>query len=106
MGLRYKRMWYECANQTDAYVFDSRSTPAGTKVTYTPTFTYHGYRFIQMTAVQIDSNGDRSPLDGPLAAAFPFGMTATAHRAHSGMERVGDLGLAQPDGGCTTSSHT
>eukprot|EP00038_Savillea_parva_P007047 m.167528 g.167528 ORF g.167528 m.167528 type:complete len:1197 (+) comp12839_c0_seq1:59-3649(+) len=91
----YQRKWYECANQTDAFVFDMNSRPPGSTITYTPTFTYHGFRHVKLTAVQLLSNGQHAPLDGDLAAAFPFDATLVAHRVHSGMKQVGGMSLAQ-----------
>lgn len=94
---RYDRKWYECANQTDGYVFDGKSTAVNTAVSYTPTFTYHGFRYIELSAEQLLPNGIRIPLSGELAAKFPFGATVTAHRVHSGMEQIGGVALEQPD---------
>ena len=96
----YKRMWYECANQTDGVIFtipgsgsDSDSTGAAGVVTYSQSFTYHGFRLITLTATQLLPDGTEKALPSSLAAAFPWGAKLTAHRAHSDVEPLSSLQL-------------
>ena len=79
---RYERKWYECANQTTAYIFEY--TPgANSTASYLPTFTYQGFRYVSLTATELRPDGSEAPLSPALAAAFPFGARLLAHRAHT-----------------------
>ena len=43
----YSNKWFECANQTDMIVADLAVSPP--VLSFTPSFTYHGFRFVDMT---------------------------------------------------------
>ena len=99
----YNHSWYECANQSTAFIFEvaasgafSNHTPA---LTYTPTFTYHGFRYVRLTARLRHPDGSESPLSGPLAQTFPWGASLTAHRVHSDLRRIGHLTIGGDGGG-------
>jgi len=63
---RYAGKWSECANQTDAYIMKG----SGKTETYTPSFTYHGFQFVEVFGM---------PKDGKLLCHF----------VHSDLPRVG-----------------
>ena len=100
----YKRTWYECANQTDAFVF---TVPAANWTKrYTPTFTYHGFRFASITVAELLSGGGVRPLP---TKSWPITVAAEAQRAGSDLAklaevRVGD-GLLQSIFDATLGSH-
>ena len=79
----YEHKWGQCANQTDAFIFeiDSATVPAREVISYTPSMTYHGFRFAQVTVSELVRNGNNS-FEVALAAA-PFGVALTAHRVNS-----------------------
>ena len=87
----YQRKWYECANQTDGFIFQLSESTAGERVSYTPRFTYHGFRYMELSAVLISANGTQTALPPALAAQFPFNATVEAHRAHSDLPLVGTV---------------
>lgn len=91
----YAHRWYECANQTTAYIFDAdapnaHATPStlASAISYSPTFTYHGFQVAMLSASLILPNGTHAPLPADLAASFPWGGSVTAHRAHSDLTRL------------------
>ena len=94
----YARTWYECANQTDAVVF----TTAKPLLKFTPTFTYHGFRFIELVATEIAADGTEHPLSPALAASFPWGAKITAHRVNSDLQPLTKVNFGT--GGSSTSS--
>jgi hypothetical protein len=90
----YEGKWSECANQTDMYIFGSSSHSGdggdgggggsggdgggggggGGDTTYTPSFTYHGFRFVELVLKGFSS--DFTPTKGTvlllsLAAKLP-----------------------------------
>eukprot|EP00937_MAST-01D_sp_MAST-1D-sp2_P006075 g6075.t1 len=93
----YARKWYECANQTDMLVLQP-STVVGASYDFTPSYTYHGFRFVEVSAVQLGANGEEQPLSGGLAAAFPFGAELRAHRANSDVRRLASIDLEPKTG--------
>eukprot|EP00944_MAST-04C_sp_MAST-4C-sp1_P004731 g4731.t1 len=94
----YEGLWYECANQTDAIIISTvNATSAKKPVTYSPTFTYHGFRFVELTAVEIGPDGKKMALSPDLASAFPFGAKLIAYRAHSDLERRTTIDFTQPN---------
>ena len=85
-------MWYECANQTDAYIFQVTAGAAGAAgvttapvspvdgpsqglVSYSPSFTYHGFRFMELSAAEVLADGTERTLTQELQGGFPFGAT-------------------------------
>ncbi len=90
---------YECANQTDGYIFElvpgkplSVANP-GIR-SYTPSFTYHGFRFMQATAKLINpSTGVESLLSPDLAKMFPFGLQAVALRRNSDVNQMASVSI-------------
>eukprot|EP01044_Picomonas_judraskeda_P007524 COSAG03_NODE_812_length_5759_cov_19.856007_3_plen_310_part_00 len=46
----YEHDWGQCANQTEGFIFEmnSANVPARKKISYTPSMTYHGFRFVQV----------------------------------------------------------
>ena len=95
-SISFYRFRYECANQTDGLVFEY---PIKEAIDYTPTFTYHGYRFVELSAVQIDATGVETPVPlahGAAVDAFPFTAKLTAHRAHSDVRQLSSIDLRQP----------
>ena len=109
----YHHMWYECANQTTAYIFELPESDAD-PISYTPTFTYHGFQFATLTASRLLSNGSEVPLPASLAASFPWGAQLQARRAHSDLRRLAhmdmhmdagdDVARASPAEGASSSS--
>ena len=94
----YEGLWYECANQTDAIIISTlNSTSAQELVMYSPTFTYHGFRFVELTAVEIGADGREMALSLELENAFPFGAELVAHRAHSDIEKRTTIDFTQPE---------
>jgi len=89
----YDKKWYECANQSTAYVLalPAATSPPGRAVRYTPTFTYHGFRFVRLRASVLLPNGTEAPLPSVLARAFPWGATVEAHVAHTDLPRITTL---------------
>lgn len=90
----YEHKWYECANQTDGYVFrvPGNGDDVGTTVEYTPSFTYHGFRHVELVATQLLPGGE-GPLPASLQASFPWGAKIVAHRAHTDMPPLTALNL-------------
>ena len=64
---------------------------------YSPTFTYHGFRFVELTAVEIGADGREMALSLELENAFPFGAELVAHRAHSDIEKRTTIDFTQPE---------
>ena len=95
----YEDKWYECANQTDAYIFTVLPNATKAFITFTPTFTYHGFRFAELTAVELQLDGTEMPLRPELAALFPFDAALVAHQAHSSVNRLTSLRISPDVGG-------
>ena len=92
----YQRKWYECANQTDALIISGDVAD----LAFAPLFTYHGFRHVLLTATEIDAaTGAEQPLRPALAAAFPFGIHAVAHRIHSDLTPLTEITIGNGDGG-------
>ena len=73
----YEHGWFECANQTDSYTFKGGAAVE----TYTPSFTYHGFRYVAVRG---------------LPAGFKFSKEMlTAHFCHSDLPRVASLTLPE-----------
>ena len=93
----YEHKWYECANQTDGYVFTVPSRgdaqTAAEPVEYTQSFTYHGFRHVELVATEVLADGSEGPLPASLASAFPWGASVTAHRSHTDMTPLTSLEL-------------
>jgi alpha-L-rhamnosidase len=91
----YNHKWYECANQTDGYVFSVPRTGEnlGTTVEYTPSFTYHGFRHVELVATQLLPGGGEGPLPASVQASFPWGAKLVAHRSHTDMPALTTLSL-------------
>eukprot|EP00656_Telonema_subtile_P015269 TRINITY_DN17984_c0_g1_i2.p1 TRINITY_DN17984_c0_g1~~TRINITY_DN17984_c0_g1_i2.p1 ORF type:complete len:1040 (-),score=151.32 TRINITY_DN17984_c0_g1_i2:119-3238(-) len=85
----YANEWYECANQTDAYIFTTSDT--ATQHQYTPTFTYHGFRFVQLEAVEITASGAQIPLREGI---LELNATITAHRVNSDLQQVSSVQMS------------
>lgn len=100
----YQRKWYECANQTDGYVFtvpqDAAAVAAAGVLTYAPTFTYHGFRFVSLTVAEVSANADGTETERFLhadeIAALPYTVTMVAHRMHSDVKPLTTLSIQQP----------
>ena len=77
------------ANQTDAYIFETGHENIHE---YTPTFTYHGFRFIQLTLFEVLANGTEIPLRDdtalPLSAFKPI---IIAHRVNTDLKQVSSV---------------
>jgi hypothetical protein len=82
----YKGEWSECANQTDMYIFGVGAASAGAGVAYTPSFTYHGFRYVQLV-LQGFSNDFK-----------PTIAMVTAHFAHTDLPVAGNLTLSSVPG--------
>ena len=115
---RYGRKWYECANQTDAFIFQVGGSAAGGgaggagggiegavgggdsggQVSFTPSFTYHGFRFVELSFLQVLPDGSEVPLGSDASALFPFGATLVAHRTNSALVRLATLGELGDEG--------
>ena len=97
----YQHGWYECANQTDGYIFELPSTDAQAQAaaTYTQSFTYHGFRFIQLSATVLSASGKEAPLPPALLSKWistkGFGATIEAHRAHTDFPALHNISLPQ-----------
>jgi len=97
----YKHGWYECANQTDGYIFELPSTDAqaAAAAAYTQSFTYHGFRFIQLSATVLSASGKEAPLPPALLSKWistkGFGAQITAHRAHTDFPKLHKISLPQ-----------
>ena len=110
----YERKWYECANQTDGYIFtvpsDQTQVDAAGVLSYTPTFTYHGFRFVSVTVHAVtassspasasfgDSSGEERMLTAEEVAALPYTITLVAHRAHTDVAPLTSVSIEQPEG--------
>ena len=86
----YEHKWYECANQTDALILrlpaaakDDADTPWSR--TYTPTFTYHGYRFAAVAVAEVLPGGGARALP---VSSWPIAVTAEAHRASTDLSQL------------------
>ena len=86
----YAREWYECANQTDAFIFTTSATTS--THTYQPTFTYHGFRYVRVVVTEL-SDGDEDSL--PLVS-YPFNISLLGHRVHSNLKTRATINLSQP----------
>lgn len=97
----YARKWYECANQTDAFLFEVTSSPSvgNDTLSFTPSFTYHGFRYVELAFLQVASDGTEEPLDATVSALFPFGASLVAHRANSDLRKIATLGRLGSSGG-------
>lgn len=62
-------------------------------VDYTPSFTYHGFRHVELVATQLLPGGGEGPLPASLQASFPWGAKIVAHRAHTDMPPLTALNL-------------
>ena len=71
----YEHGWFECANQTDSYTLKG----TGAVEIYTPSFTYHGFRYVAVRGL-------------PVGFKFTKDML-TAHFCHSDLPRVASLTL-------------
>ena len=73
-----------CANQTDTFIPKPASTNSYTDdvVTYTPSFTYHGFRYVQVEGLA----SGYSPTPADLTALF----------VHSAVKRNGNVSFANP----------
>lgn len=91
----YDRKWYECANQTDAFIFTLSSSTAR-ELQYTPTFTYHGYRFVELSATQILPDGSEAPLSGSAATRIFDMASLIAHRTNTAVRHLGVFEVSQP----------
>jgi hypothetical protein len=101
----YSVRWFECANQTDAFIVPlappaatssksgSRGGNGHSSVTYTPTFTFHGFRYVELTARALLADGTESDLPEEIAADFPWGARVEAHRLHTDMPRLTSVSL-------------
>ena len=59
----YAKKWGQCANQTDLFIFrvtaspggggSSAGTTEGTTLRYFPSFTYHGFRFVELSVTAV-----------------------------------------------------
>jgi hypothetical protein len=98
----YQKKWYECANQTDAFIFELPVAGAATplELDFTPTFTYHGFRFCEISATEVLVDGSERPLVAGSVAAqqFPYGAQMVAHTAHSDLPALGGVGMVQEPG--------
>eukprot|EP00940_MAST-03C_sp_MAST-3C-sp2_P000368 g368.t1 len=102
MGDWYERKWYECANQTDAFIFTT-SSDRTEGFSYTPTFTYHGFRFVRVNVMQLHGDGSTSSVS---LSDFPFDISIQVHRAHSDLESRAHIDLAQPQTASATAKAT
>ena len=75
----YNRGWFECANQTDSYTLKG----GGAEESYTPSFTYHGFRYVAIRGLPADYDFTED--------------TLTAHFVHSDVPTTGTLELPQMD---------
>jgi hypothetical protein len=84
----YNHGWFECANQTDSYTLKG----GGAEEVYTPSFTYHGFRYVAVRGLPVDYDFTED--------------TLTAHFVHSDVPTTGTLTLptinAVPGGHNTT----
>ena len=100
----YKHGWYECANQTDGYIFELPSTDAQAQAaaSYTQSFTYHGFRFVQLSATTLSASGKEAPLPPALLSEWirtvGFGAKITAHRTHTDFPTVQRISLPTQGG--------
>eukprot|EP01043_Picozoa_sp_COSAG02_P048115 COSAG02_NODE_4691_length_5089_cov_3.712425_1_plen_1144_part_00 len=96
----YEHKWGQCANQTEGFVFeiDSSVTVPAREVRevikYTPSMTYHGFRFAQVTVSELVRHGNNS-FEVALAAA-PFGAALTAHRVNSDLRPLTKVHFGEP----------
>ena len=69
-------------------------------LTYTPTFTYHGFRFVSLTVAEVSTNADGSETERTLhadeIAALPYTVSIVAHRMHSDVKPLTSLSIQQP----------
>lgn len=97
----YERKWYECANQTDGYIFvvpaatesGGEHAAASKPVEYSQSFTYHGFRHLELVATELLPGGGEGPLPAKLQAAFPWNAKVVAHQAHTDMTPLVKLEL-------------
>jgi hypothetical protein len=72
--------------------------------TYSQSFTYHGFRFIQLSATVLSAAGEETPLPPALLSSWistkGFGATIEAHRTHTDFPALHNISLAQ--GGTAT----
>jgi alpha-L-rhamnosidase len=98
----YKFKWGQCANQTEGFIFEIDSVIADgagdgdgdAVISYTPSMTYHGFRFAQVTVAELVRDGS-SESEVPLAAA-PFGVQLTAHRVNSDLRPLAEVHIGEP----------
>jgi hypothetical protein len=99
----YNHMWYECANQTDGVILSVSLDPADSQppvVHYRQSFTYHGFRHVQLTITQLLPGGDEAPLSPAALAALPWkAFKCVAHRSHSDMPALTTLNVAGREAG-------
>ena len=69
--------------------------PLTSRLTYTPTFTYHGFRFVELSVVELSPDGTERPLQRMQGAALPFTAHLQAHRAHSDVQSIANVSLQQ-----------
>jgi hypothetical protein len=103
----YNHGWYECANQTDGYIFELpvTDTQADQVATYSQSFTYHGFRFIQLSATVLSAAGEETPLPPALLSSWirtkGFGAKIEAHRTHTDFPALHNISLAVQGGTAT-----
>jgi alpha-L-rhamnosidase len=78
----YHRKWYECANQTDALIFNDD----GNSRSYTPTFTYHGFRFVRVTVTSLQDDGTEIDITLLDPNHFPYHVSLVSHQVHTDLE--------------------
>ena len=63
----YEHKWGQCANQTEGFIFeiDSATAADGARdmISYTPSMTYHGFRFAQVTVSELVREGNSTYVD-------------------------------------------
>ena len=85
------------SSSTTSSITSSRSDPAIERTSerayvYTPTFTYHGFRYVELVATQLAVDGvTETALSPELAAQFPFGAALVAHRANTDLRRIASV---------------
>lgn len=94
----YDHKWYECANQTDGYIFEvpaagAADTTSASLAEYSQSFTYNGFRYIELVATQILPGGGEGSLPSKLQAAFPWGAKLVAHEAHTDLKPLTKMAL-------------
>ena len=75
----YSKGWFECANQTDQYTLKG----GGAEESYTPSFTYHGFRYVAVRGLPADYTFMEDTIE--------------AHFVHSDVPTTGMLTLPRLD---------